>query len=391
MKRIYSVITIVLLSTLLVGCGEESLENEDVFEDGAINLMITEYIEGANTAKAVEIYNPTDDVVNLENYIIGIYKNGQTDLTYKINLENTLESKECYVVVYDESPQELLDKADLVSNDLYYTGDDPITLMYKDNVVSQLGNISGLSINYGQDTSLVKLDVNSNLGNYTYIESDWVEYNTDDYSNLGTIEHSITEEDLIKGPELLDKYLDIPFFPEGTNASNFLTQIGTGGAVEVTLKSCGDGDTTYFYYPEEWAEYNIDSDINRFRYFGIDTPESSSNVVPEAWGKTASNYVCSRLTSAKTIHIQSIEGYSVNGTYNRLMGLVWVDGVLLQNEIVKMGYSQFTHAALPFSYNNFPLTSYLIYNAKVAKSNGKGIWGELDPLWDYENNAPLGW
>ncbi len=390
MKRICNLLLASSILLVLSGCGNDEDKKDDeeiVIEE----LVISEYVEGKDSAKAIEIYNPTDNTVNLENYSIGIYKNGQTNLTYNIKLENTLESKDCYVVVYDGSPTELLEKADLVSDDLYYTGDDPIVLMQGDQIISQIGTITALSIDYGVDKTLVKLDPNSNLGNYSYVPSDWVEYNADDYSNLGTIEHKITMEELLDGPKLLDKYLEIPFFPEGTNSTNFLSQTGTGGAVEVTLRRTGDGDTTYFNYPAEWDHLNLDPEVNRFRYFGVNTPESSSNTVKEPFGKTAANYVNDLLTNAETIHIQSIEGYSVNGTYNRLMGLVWVDGELLQHKIIKMGYSKFTHASQPFTMEKIPLTSYLMYNANYAQLNGKGIWGEKDPLWDYETNQPIGW
>ncbi len=378
MKKILY-LTIIPVLFLLTGCSNKT------------DLIFTEYIEGAGNAKALEVYNPFDKEVDLEDYSIGIYKDGQTEMTYNINLEGTLEAKSCYVVVYSESPEELLNKADLVSSDLYYTGDDPIVLLNKEKVISSFGVISALSITYARDTTLVKVEPESNLGNNTYIKSDWVEYSTDEYKHLGTIEHDVTKEDLENGPIFNEEWLEIDFFPEGTTSSNFLTQTGTGGAVEVTVYQYGDGDTTCFNYPDEWDYLNIDPVNNRFRYFGVDTPESSSTVAPDPWGKTASNYVNNILENAEKIYIQSIAGYSVDGSFSRLMGLVWVDGVLLQHLIIKEGYSEFTHTHQQFSDGVLPITSYFKYNANQAELNEIKIWGEEDPMWDYKNNVPIGW
>ncbi|MFI3328991.1 MAG: lamin tail domain-containing protein [bacterium] len=380
MKKIITLIFSLAIITTLSACGKDEV---------VVDLLFSEYVEGAQYSKAVEIYNPLDKAVDLSKYSIGVYKDGQTLKTYDIKLEGTLESKGCYVVAYNESSQELLEKADLITEDLYFTGDDPIVLFNGTKTISTLGLISSLSVVYGRDTTMVKLDADSNIGNNKYIKSDWIEYVCDEYQYLGTTEHDITLEDLLAGPQLIDEWLNTPFFPEGTTSTNFLTRTGTGGAEEVKLKYHNDGDTTIFYYPESWDYLNLDETENRLRYFGIDTPESSSSVAPDPWGKTASAYVEEILKNATTIHIQSVEGYTVSGSFNRLLGLVWVDGVLLQNEIIKMGYSEFTHSTLPFGESNFPITSYLKYNANLAELKGLAIWGQKDPTWNYDTNLPL--
>ncbi len=390
MKKLLCII-LLISSVFLTSCSNETEEinyNNASQNDIDNSLIITEYVLGSSNAKAIEIFNPNSFDVNLEEYVLAIYKETHIVPTYEIKLEGILSSKDCYVVAYSSSPQQLLDKADQISSDLYFTGDDPIVILKNNKIVCTLGTISTLAIAYTSNTTMVKVDP-SNLSDKTYVPSDWVEYNIDDFSYLGKVEHDVTKEDLEKGPGIMEEWLEIPFFPEGTLSTNIWSQSGTGGMVEVTVASYGDGDTTSFNYPQSFIDLGLNNYDNRLRYFGVDTPESGgSHTAAEPFGMTASNYVNNLLRNASVIQIQSLENYSINGTYGRLMGLVWIDGVLLQNEIIKAGYSEFTHASIPFSYNNLPITSYLKYNANVAQLNGKGIWGELDPLWDYSTNSP---
>lgn len=379
MKKIVSFLMLIIITCIITGC--------DKTEDG--NLIITEYVLGDFNAKAIEIFNPLDEDVKMDNYKIAIYKETYLEPRYLIELKGTLKSKESYVVAYDKGPTELLEKADLLSNDLFFTGDDPITLQKKGVNVCQLGTISTLAVTYAVSTALVKIDPYSNLNNSKYVETDWFEYAANDFSYLGTVEHPLTLEDIIKGPSMLDEWFELSFFPEGTTSSTLWSQSGTGGVEEVTVLSYGDGDTTTFSYPQSFLDLGLNNYTNRLRYFGVNTPESGGGTTSiQEFGITAKNYTNNLLKNAEVIHIQSLENYSIDGTFSRLMGLVWVDGVLLQNEIIKMGYSEFTHASIQFLANGIPITSYLNYNAKFAKLEQKGIWGGIDPLWNYETNSP---
>lgn len=381
MKKIINIIFVIStlsLILLLSGCGKKA------------DLIFTEYIEGIGYANAVEIYNPLDDEVDLSMYTIEIYKNGAYELTGSIQLEGILSSKQCYVVVGESNaPEELLEKADLVSSKLSFNGNDPILLKKGEDTVSTIGGFY-FGADFAADTTMVKINPDSNLGDYSYIESDWVQYSADVYKYLGTTDHYITLENLEEGPKINEDMLDVPFFPEGTTSDNYKQQKGTGGIIEVKLAQTGDGDTTQFYYPQEFYDYGMQTYTNRVRYYGIDTPESggSTGSQYQEFGTTASLYVADRLKNATTIHIQSIEGSAIFDTYGRVLALVYVDGVLLNNDIIKMGYSDTAFGQTSMLYNQLPISSYMIYSTQVAKLNGKGIHGEKDPLWDYKTNSP---
>ncbi len=42
------------------------------------NLLITEYLEGSGNNKALEIFNGTEDIINLGGYAIERYSNGSS-------------------------------------------------------------------------------------------------------------------------------------------------------------------------------------------------------------------------------------------------------------------------------------------------------------------------
>lgn len=112
------------------------------------NLFISEYVEGWGTNKALEIYNPTNESINLNEYIIVRYSNGSTSAGQQqsVQLNGTIAAFGTYVAVIDkrdpngigqESPvwEELQAKADgfycpvyNTSNAMYFNGNDAVVL-----------------------------------------------------------------------------------------------------------------------------------------------------------------------------------------------------------------------------------------------------------------------
>ncbi len=139
------------------------------------------------------------------------------------------------------------------------------------------------------------------------------------------------------------------------------------GISEATLISCADGDT---------ATFSMDGQSFRIRFQGIDTPETSSKLDP--WGKPASDYTCEALTNASVIVIQSNEDTAkMDSTGSRYLGYVWVDGSLLNLELVEHGYTKPTGTSALIYKDDFVAAGT---NARLA---GLRVWGELDPDYDY--------
>jgi len=66
-------------------------------------LFISEYVEGSVNNKAVEIYNPTPNSIDLGVYSIGKFRNGSTSTgTVVILPDIMLQPYETYVIVIDK-------------------------------------------------------------------------------------------------------------------------------------------------------------------------------------------------------------------------------------------------------------------------------------------------
>ncbi|MBE6130199.1 MAG: thermonuclease family protein [Erysipelotrichaceae bacterium] len=138
------------------------------------------------------------------------------------------------------------------------------------------------------------------------------------------------------------------------------------GIGEVELVYSIDGDTARF-------RDIITGEVFSLRFLGIDTPESTIDKDP--WGKAASNYTKKKLESAKTIVLEAEGARTEN--YGRYLGFVWVDGVLLNLELVEQAYSNST-------LNNSKYAEYFSLASSQAKKTGRRFFGETDPNYDYD-------
>lgn len=87
---------------------------------------------------------------------------------------------------------------------------------------------------------------------------------------------------------------------------------------EVTVKNFVDGDTTHFYVPSSVAE----GGVLKARYLAVNTPESTGKI--EEWGKCASNFTKSKLSTAQSIVIESdSESWNLDSTGSRYLVWVW--------------------------------------------------------------------
>lgn len=112
------------------------------------DLFMSEYVEGTYNNKAIEIYNPTNQSVDLANYRLVRWNNGSNSYVAQAGqvLSGTIGPKEAFVFVLDKQDcsltgsdtcvfQALKDKADAyictnydVSYALYHNGNDAISL-----------------------------------------------------------------------------------------------------------------------------------------------------------------------------------------------------------------------------------------------------------------------
>ena len=129
--------TLLILVSLFLGAG--------LFAQECTDLFISEYVEGSGNNKAIEIYNPTAEAIDLSGYNLVRYSNGSPE-SNPVALEGTIASLGTFVVVLDkrdpsgtgqEVPVDLAlqEKADLflcpiytINKMMYFNGNDAVTL-----------------------------------------------------------------------------------------------------------------------------------------------------------------------------------------------------------------------------------------------------------------------
>ena len=94
------------------------------------NLLISEYVEGSGNNKALEIYNGTEDYINLGDYTVDRYSNGSTSGT-SIPLDAVdLQPGDTWVIANPLADAELLAMADQTHGDVNFNGNDALVLTY---------------------------------------------------------------------------------------------------------------------------------------------------------------------------------------------------------------------------------------------------------------------
>ena len=129
---------------------------------------------------------------------------------------------------------------------------------------------------------------------------------------------------------------------------------------KVTLAKCGDGDT---------ARFMIKDEEKKVRFLAIDTPEVDKK---EPFSNEAKEFTCNMLKNAKEIYLEYDGNSDKEDKYGRILSFVHVDGVLLQNELIKNGY-----AKVAYLYGDYEHVIELKESEEEAKKNKVGIWGEI--------------
>lgn len=121
---------------------------------------------------------------------------------------------------------------------------------------------------------------------------------------------------------------------------------------------CTDGDTAHFL---------VDGRDTTVRFLAIDTPEYTKE--KEAYGKEASEFTCNALNDAEKIELEYDDGSQKTDKYGRELAWVFVDGTLLQKELVQAGLAQVTYI-----YGDYQYTDELYQVQEQAKKEQLNIW-----------------
>ena len=123
------------------------------FSQSCSDLIISEYCEGSGNNKAIELYNPTAEAINLSSYTLQRYSNGSANATDELQLDGVVEPFGTWIVVNGQTEDIELEGgsislavdpliqayADQLGNPypdpLYMNGDDAVMLVKDGDIV----------------------------------------------------------------------------------------------------------------------------------------------------------------------------------------------------------------------------------------------------------------
>jgi hypothetical protein len=158
-----------------------------------IELFISEYVEGSANNKAIELHNPTDEVISLTGYRLLLFTNGGTIANSFLDLTGTLPPLGTLVIVNPQANATFLALADITSAVCGFNGDDAVELR-KNNVpidaVGVVGVDPGASWPVGSGstanrTLVRKVQVTGPNADWATGALEWDVYGEDDTSHLG--------------------------------------------------------------------------------------------------------------------------------------------------------------------------------------------------------------
>ncbi len=172
------------------------------FVDTNCYVLISEYVEGSGNNKALEIYNPTAEAIDLTagGYVVQIYANGSSTASTMVNLAGTIPSQDVFVLANSSAAAGILAAADMTSANVTFSGDDAVVLRVggaSGTVLDSIGQVGfdpgsewGSGVASTADNTLRRkatVKVGDLVVNDAYDPSaEWDGYAVDTFDGLGT-------------------------------------------------------------------------------------------------------------------------------------------------------------------------------------------------------------
>ena len=133
----------------------------------------------------------------------------------------------------------------------------------------------------------------------------------------------------------------------------------------VTLSKCSD---------EGSARFLLGKEEIKVKFIGIEVEGFiKGNELDEIDEVSISDYVCSSLTNAKEIKLEYEKDINNKDKYGRVLAWVFIDGNLLQENLVEKGY-----AKVAYLYDDYKYNDVIKEKEKIAKENKVGLWSEIE-------------
>ncbi|MBL4657803.1 MAG: lamin tail domain-containing protein, partial [Flavobacteriales bacterium] len=158
------------------------------------NLFFSEYFEGSSNNKALELYNPTSDSIDLSLYTINTYSNGATSASNTLSPTGMLGPGDVYVITNaSASNVNLIANSDVTSSVTFFNGNDAVGLFQSADTIDVIGIIGvdpGTEWVVGTgstlDNTLVRKDsIQEGQKNWVVGASEWLVFAQDDSNYIG--------------------------------------------------------------------------------------------------------------------------------------------------------------------------------------------------------------
>lgn len=155
----------------------------------------------------------------------------------------------------------------------------------------------------------------------------------------------------------------------------FVSNINASSKFTVKLDKCIDGDTARFF---------INGESKTVRFLSINAPEiAHDDVIEEFYGSESSEFTCKLLNRASSIKLQYDPKSDKIDKYDRVLAWVYVDGELLQKELVSKGYAQ-----VKYVYEDYLYSKELKELESIAKEKKLGMWSDVSIKKDSDFEIP---
>lgn len=394
LKSLIVLLSILVTTIVLVSC-----------ENKVFDLFISKYFENGYISKnMIELYNPKDTEVDLQEYSLFIYRNGSEIEKREIKLEGKISPKGFLLIansteLFDQNVEVFKDKNKIIKEELKFNGDDPIAVAKGKEIIDTIGQI-GATYEFGANSTLVR-NKDINYATKKYSLDKFIEFKPYYFDSLSKLDENADIKIVEKGPRFDPETLKKDFFVE-KDGSRF----GNGGSIKVNLVSKVDGDTSNFSIHESslTSENNkklLADGTMRTRYYYVNTPESTPKGGIQAYGKWATlltNEMLDRAVKNDSLYIQSVDNDSLYDTYNRTLGIVWADGYLVNWLLVRDSLSPYRHVSresnydgigVNLHYKNILLRYYLKYAEYLADKDNIRInnVNDYDPMLIYKKEG----
>lgn len=157
---------------------------------GTPDLFFSEYVEGSSNNKYLEIYNPTDQTVDLSQYAIDLNTNGGSNWSndgsgYKNYTELSGTLAPGAVIVYKHAEAAIYEGEATDCNAVNFNGNDPVGLFKNGELIDVIGTFNGGSADFAKDVTLRRKS-SVTAPSTVYNPDEWEELDKNDVSGLGS-------------------------------------------------------------------------------------------------------------------------------------------------------------------------------------------------------------